>query len=53
MLYPSLKKNKKQWWVVNIWVDVSGTSIKCDTSDRSHGWEDLWFVTGFDCITSP
>ena len=26
-----------EMYIVDIWVDVSGTSTKCDTNDRSHG----------------
>ena len=36
-----------------MWVDVSGTFIECDARDRSHGSKDLWFIIGFNCVTSP
>ena len=38
--------------IVYMWVDASETFIECDACDRSHGWEDLWSITGFDYVTS-
>ena len=37
--------------IVYMWIGVSGTLTKCDTHDRSHGLEDLWSITSFDCVT--
>ena len=39
--------------IVHMWVGVSGTLIECDAHDRSHGSEDLLFITAFDCVTGP
>ena len=39
--------------IVYMWVGVSGTLTECDAHDRSHGLEDQWFITSFNCVTGP
>ena len=39
--------------IVYMQVGVSGMLIECDACDRSHGSDDLWSITGFDCAIGP
>ena len=39
--------------IVYMRVGVSGTFTECDAHDRSHGSENLWSITGFNCVTCP
>ena len=39
--------------IVYMWIGVSGTLTECNAHDISHGWEDIWSITRFDCVTGP